>query len=303
MKKVIIILIILILILIFAICIKNFYTKEETINIENGKTNDTVEEPKSIIQEVDWSKYFDGINGAGVIYNPTENYYQIYNSELANVRRSPCSTFKIISSTIAIEHEILDLDNSTKVWSGEKFWNENWNKNIDFTEAFQTSCVWYFRELIDEIGKDLMQTELNKLKYGNCDITDWNGKQNTNNDNPALTGFWIESSLKISPKEQVEVLERIFGNMSEYSEETQKQLEQVMFVKVLPDSDTFIYGKTGMGKDKGVVVDSWFTGFADTKENGRIYFSIYLGETNNKNVSSTKAKEIAITLINELSLN
>ena len=162
MKKVIIILIILILILIFAICIKNFYTKEETINIENGKTNDTVEEPKSIIQEVDWSKYFDGINGAGVIYNPTENYYQIYNSELANVRRSPCSTFKIISSTIAIEHGILDLDNSTKVWSGEKFWNENWNKNIDFTEAFQTSCVWYFRELIDEIGKDLMQTELNK---------------------------------------------------------------------------------------------------------------------------------------------
>ena len=95
----------------------------------------------------------------------------------------------------------MDLDNSTKVWSGEKFWNENWNKNIDFAEAFQTSCVWYFRELIDEIGKDLMQTELNKLKYGNCDITDWNGKQNTNNDNPALTGFWIESSLKISPKE------------------------------------------------------------------------------------------------------
>lgn len=41
--------------------------------------------------------------------------------------------------------------------------------------------------------------------------------------------------------------------MSEYSEETQKQLEQVMFVKVLPDSDTFIYGKTGMGKDKGVL--------------------------------------------------
>ena len=55
-----------------------------------------------------------------------------------------------------------------------------------------------------------------------------------------------------------------------------------------------------MGKDKGIVVDSWFTGFADTKENSRIYFSIYLGETSNKNVSSTKAKEIAINIINEL---
>lgn len=51
-----------------------------------------------------------------------------------------------------------------------------------------------------------------------------------------------------------------------------------------------------MGKDKGIVMDSWFTGFADTKENG----TIYLGETSNKNVSSTKAKEIAINIINEL---
>lgn len=302
MKKVIItiIFIISIFILIFAILEKNFYSKNETINIEKEKTNNTVEENKPIIKEIDLSKYFDGINGAGVIYNPTENCYQIYNSELANDRRSPCSTFKIISSIIAIEHGIVDIDNSTKVWSGEKFWNENWNKNINFTEAFQTSCVWYFRELTDEIGKNLMQIELNKLKYGNCDITDWSGKQNTNNNNPALTGFWIESSLKISPKEQVEVMERIFGNISEYSEETKKQLEQVMIVKGTTNSDILIYGKTGMGKDRGIVVDSWFVGFADIKEKGRVYFSIYLGE-NNKIVDSTK--EIAINIINELGEN
>ncbi len=55
-----------------------------------------------------------------------------------------------------------------------------------------------------------MQTELDRLSYGNCDISDWNGGLNTNNNNPALTGFWIESSLLISPREQVEVLERIF---------------------------------------------------------------------------------------------
>lgn len=55
-----------------------------------------------------------------------------------------------------------------------------------------------------------MQTELDRLSYGNCDISDWNGGLNTNNNNRALTGFWLESSLLISPKEQVEVLERIF---------------------------------------------------------------------------------------------
>ena len=69
--------------------------------------------------------------------------------------------------------------------------------------------------MIDDIGKERMQEELEKLRYGNCDISDWEGRLNTNNSNRALTGFWIESSLKISPKEQTEVMERIFGSGSD----------------------------------------------------------------------------------------
>lgn len=109
-----------------------------------------------------------------------------------------------------------------------------------------------------------MQNELNKLKYGNCDISDWEGKLNTNNNNRALTGFWIESSLKISPKEQVEVMERIFGTDSTYSERTQNILKQVMLISEENNTEISIYGKTGMGKAEGIVVDAWFTGFAET---------------------------------------
>ena len=150
----------------------------------------------------------------------------IYNKELALTQRSPCSTFKIISSLIGLENGIIDPDNSVRPWSGEIFWNEDWNRDINFSDAFRTSCVWYFRQVTDDIGKVKMQNELNKLKYGNCDISDWEGKLNTNNNNRALTGFWIESSLKISPKEQVEVMERIFGTDSTYSERTQNILNK-----------------------------------------------------------------------------
>ena len=66
----------------------------------------------------------------------------------------------------------------------------------------------YYRQVVDDIGKDMMQKELDKLQYGNCDISDWEGRLNTNNNNRALTGFWIQSSLLISPKEQVEVMEQ-----------------------------------------------------------------------------------------------
>lgn len=266
--------------------------------MQTEEATDLIQEEadEPMIIEAVWSNYFEEINGAAVIYDPVENCYQIYNQELALTRRSPCSTFKIISSLIALENGIIEPDNSTRIWSGEVFWNEDWNKDIDFSDAFHVSCVWYFREVIDEIGKDMMQDELNKLQYGNCDISDWNGELNTNNQNPALTGFWIESSLLISPKEQVEVIERIFGDNTNYSEQTRNQLKQVMLFSESNESDILIYGKTGMGKNYGIVVDSWFTGFADTPEK-RIYFCVYLGETENKDVSSAKAREIAVEIV------
>lgn len=271
-----------------------------TVNAEAAESKEDTTEP--IITEVNWENYFDGINGSAVIYNPADNSYQIYNQEMALSQRSPCSTFKIISSLIALENKIIIPDNSVRTWSGEVFWNEDWNKDINFEEAFRTSCVWYYRKIIDEIGKDIMQEELDKLHYGNCDISDWEGCLNTNNNNRALTGFWIESSLKISPKEQVEVLDRIFGEHSVYLQETQDNLKQVMLLTEQPSKDTLVYGKTGLGMSYGIVVDAWFTGFADIADKRR-YFCIYLGETDGKDVSSTKAKEIALEIISELEIS
>lgn len=266
--------------------------KEDTEN----STESMEMEPK--IVEADWSKYFNGLNGTAVIFDASNRKYTIHNYDLAVTRSSPCSTFKIISSLIALENEILEPEDSARTWSGEIFWNENWNKDIDFSEAFRTSCVWYFRQVIDDIGEDMLQKELNKLQYGNCDISDWEGRLNTNNNNRALTGFWIESSLMISPKEQVEVMERIFGKNSDYSEETLNELTQVMQVPDPDRADISIYGKTGMGKANGIVVDAWFTGVAESTT-GRIYFCVRLGTTEGRNVSSALAKEIAIKLVSD----
>lgn len=171
---------------------------------------------------------------------------------------------------IALENGIIQPEDSTYAWSGEVFWNENWNQDMDFRQAFSNSCVWYFRKVIDEIGQERMQDALEKLSYGNCDISDWEGRWNTNNNNRALTGFWIESSLKISPKEQTEVMERIFGEDSICSEETRKELKNVMQVTA-----------------------------EDIPENRgqKLYFCVHLGRNDGRNVSSTLAKEIAIQIV------
>lgn len=259
-------------------------------------TENEIEEPEIVC--ADWSEYFDGLNGSAVVYDAADRRYTMYNGDLALTRRPPCSTFKIISSLIALENGILKPEDSTRKWSKEIFWNEDWNKDIDFREAFRTSCVWYYRQVIDDIGKDIMQKELDNLQYGNCDISDWEGRLNTNNNNRALTGFWIESSLLISPKEQTEVMERIFGDNSYYSEETQTELKQVMLVSEQAQTDISVYGKTGMGKAEGIVVDAWFTGFAEDSE-GKVYFCVYLGRTDGRNVSGIRAKEIAIQIVSD----
>lgn len=254
-----------------------------------------------IVEVDEWSSYFNGLNGTAVIYDArdaTNAKYTIYNRELADTRSSPCSTFKIISSLIGLENGIIKPENSTRKWSGELFWTDKWNKDIDFLEAFRASCVWYFRQVVNDIGKDLMQKQLNRLQYGNRDISDWEGRLNTNDNNRALTGFWIESSLLISPQEQVEVLEKIFGENSGYAKETLSALKQAMLIPQIDGTDISLYGKTGMGKDKDTVVDAWFTGFAEGTA-GKIYFCVRLGRTDGMNVSSLVAKEIALKIVSD----
>lgn len=301
-----IMLILLVCVVMLTGCIGNHSSEEKQEPATTQVIDDPVEEETDSstemidvtpeIVEADWSNYFNGLNGTAVVYDATNQQYTIYNRDLAVTESSPCSTFKIISSLIALENGIIEPENSTRTWSGEIFWNEDWNKDIDFPEAFRTSCVWYYRQVIDDIGQDLMKRELDRLQYGNCDISDWEGRLNTNNSNRALTGFWIESSLLISPVEQVEVMERIFGDNSAYSEETQAELKQVMLLPEIDGTDITIYGKTGMGKANGIVVDAWFTGFAESTT-GKIYFCVRLGRSDGMNVSSQLAKEIATKVV------
>ena len=254
-----------------------------------------IEPIETKVVEMDLSSYFGEYNGSAVFYSPLNNLYEVYNLEASKEQRSPCSTFKIASTLAALEYGIITKDNSLRLWSGEEFWNSSWNKDISLDEAFKVSCVWYYRRLIDEIGQDRMQSFINTLEYGNKDISDLEGDFNQNNNNRALTGFWIESSLKISPCEQVEMLERIFGPEAIFTKENITVLKEIMFVEqdVTPIK---IYGKTGYGKIKNISLDSWFVGIFEI-DSEPTYFAIHLSESENPEVTSAYAKGIAIQMI------
>jgi len=280
---------------IFAGCSNDKAEVEETQNTTLKEQTEAVDnETHSIDQEtnmknVDYSKMYNGLNGCAVIYDPLENQYLLYNKSMCEVEVSPYSTFKIVSTLMGLNNGVLTDETSVMKYSGTIYPIYSWNQNLTLKEAFQTSCIWYFRQVIDAIGQEKVKSELQELHYGNCDISEWKGSNV--NQLRDLNGFWLGSSLKISPIEQVQIVDKIFEGKSQF---TEKQTDILKSIMALDDSENCeIYGKTGSGTDG----QAWYVGFSE--ENGdRVYFAIYLEDSKNKDVmSGDVAKEIAIEIM------
>ena len=243
---------------------------------------------------IDWASFFGDDSGCAVFYEPARETYYVYGGEKVDVRNSPCSTFKIISSLLGWKKGVITQGKSIRKWSGEHYWKEDWNRDIGFSDAFRCSCIWYFREVIDEMGASFVKSELEQLHYGNGDVSDWDGLLNTNEENRILKGFWVESSLTISPREQVQVLNKIFGKDSLHQASHLMELKQAMLIDQ-KECPAKIYGKTGPGKKGKKFADAWFVGLME-KDGRTIYFAVHLDSSNEPNTASLQARKIAIQL-------
>ncbi|HGM1457336.1 TPA: CDD family class D beta-lactamase [Clostridioides difficile] len=256
--------------------------------IENNNKN-----KKEKINMVDYSDCFEGISGGAIFYNTKYKEYNIYNKELIETRRSPCSTFKIVSTLIGLEKGVINSKESVMGYDGTEYPNKNWNKNLSLEEAFKESCVWYYKKLINKVDAKYVQNILDDLKYGNCDISEWEG--DLKNGKGHLNGFWLESSLQISPKEQVQTMAKIFEGDTNFKKEHINILRDIMKIDV-NDKNINVYGKTGTGFDeKNKCVDAWFVGMLE-REGDTYYFAIK-SDDSNKEITGPKVKEIAINII------
>ncbi|HAT4375231.1 TPA: CDD family class D beta-lactamase [Clostridioides difficile] len=275
---------------------KNYINSElNKSKIENNDKN-----KKEKINIVDYSDCFEGISGGAIFYNTKNKEYNIYNKELIETRRSPCSTFKIVSTLIGLEKGVINSKESVMGYDGTNYPNKNWNKNLSLEEAFKESCVWYYKKLINKVDAKSVQNILDDLKYGNCDISEWegdlkNGKGHLKNGKGHLNGFWLESSLQISPKEQVQTMAKIFEGDTNFKKEHINILKDIMKIDV-NDKNINVYGKTGTGFDeKNKRVDAWFVGMLE-REGDTYYFAIK-SDDSNKEITGPKVKEIAINII------
>jgi len=162
---------------------------------------------QTITERNDFKKYFDEYNHQGcfVLFDLNKNEYIKYNPAAASQEFIPASTFKIFNSLVGLETGAIKDENEIMKWDGEKRMYDVWNQDLDLTNAFKYSAVWFYQQLARKIGEEKMKYYIKLNHYGSEDISG------------SIDKFWLDGGLKISADEQIEFLKKIYRNEVKFS--------------------------------------------------------------------------------------
>lgn len=206
-------------------------------------------------------KTFNRTNGCFILITRSTGNMICFNPQGCMEKLPPCSTFKIWNTLIGLETGlIISAEDTFYKWDGETRLIPEWNKNLTLRQAFEVSCVPAFQELARKIGEERMKLWIEKINYGDCDISS------------GVDIFWLprtgKKSLLITPLQQTELILNLVSKRLPFSPESLEILKDIMVVR--EDDEGTLYGKTGTGADeKGKNNLGWFVGYF--KRNREIY--------------------------------
>jgi bla regulator protein BlaR1 len=236
------------------------------------------------IEKADLSEYFQGYQGSLVLLAPGQNKITIYNETKARERVSPDSTYKIYAALMGLENKVLRNADTELKWDKTIYPFDVWNHNHSLRSAMAYSVNWYFEQVNQRIGENKIQIGLKRINYGNADISG------------GIKNFWAESSLKISPIEQVIALKKLDTYELPFSHRSIDVVRDVIYIP--QQNKGVLSGKTGTGTVNHHNIRGWFVGYVGKPEH-RYYFATYIqgGDADGK-----KAKEITLKILKNKNL-
>ena len=256
------------------------------VALTNGMTDtDAYGQAKNALSEViyeDLNPYMQGYDGSFVLFDLEKETYYIFNEKKAKERVSPYSTFKLVDALVALQTGVLKDANTVRKWNGTWYPFEQWNQDQTLASAMQYSVNWYFEEACQQIGRESMQKYISILDYGNQDLSG------------GIRDFWNQSSLKISPEEQVEILRKIYTYETIFSKSNVDIVKKM--IKLTEKNSSTLYGKTGTGLLESEEGIGWFIGFVEKKENTYIFAANIQGD---KQVDGALAREITLSILKD----
>ena len=147
------------------------------------------------------------------------------------------------------------------------------------------SVNWYFEYIDEQLGKTSVQEYLHNIGYGNEDLSG------------DFSSYWMESSLKISPIEQVELLTRLQSQDLGFAPENVNAVKNAIHISSSSFGD--FYGKTGTGRVNGQDINGWFIGFIENADN-TYFFATNI--QNEQHATGSKAADITLSILSDLNI-
>jgi beta-lactamase class D len=262
----------------------------------------TAEKPRD--SQVDAKRFFGDARGCFTMRNMgTGETFEMGGDECAE-RTLPASTFKVPNAIIALDSGVLKDEKTVLKWDGEKRWLEDWNRDHALPTSMWYSVVWFYQVIAKDVGTDRYRKYLSDFHYGNADPSG------------DVTKFWLNSTLLISPREQVTFLATMYeGKLpaSARSVEIVKKIlelrgeakshvrERFPFVDKIPEN-VILSGKTGSAwPDKKPLgptdVVGWFVGSLE-RDGNRWVFASRIRSSDEEKIGPAAAR-IAYDILHE----
>lgn len=211
-----------------------------------------------------------------------------------DARHTPASTFKIPLAVMGFDSGILTSSSEPSVpFTDELKAHINhlympkkypiqyfYNRTQTPGSWMMFSVIWYSQYITHKLGNEQFQSYVDKFNYGNKDVSGHPGK------NDGLDSAWIFSSLQISPKEQLEFIEKLQQGKLPVSKSAHENTFKIIRQDNIWD-DWALYGKTGGGMTGG-----WFVGWIQ-KDDRAIAFAQYVEPENSILSGGIVARELA----------
>lgn len=225
-----------------------------------------------------WSvdEFFKNREGTFVIQEVEEKSPWVYNKKRAKERFAPQSTFKVANALIGLQTGAVRDEYDIKYWDGVKREIDSWNRDHTLGSGMRDSVVWYYQAMARDIGEERMNHWVKAIHYGNKDISG------------GIDQFWLSSTLRISPIEQVRFLKQLYEETLPFDLKNMRTVKRMMVQE--EEKHATLYGKTGSGSGIG-----WYVGFIK-HENKTYIFATNIEGT------GIEAKEITYRILKKYHL-
>src|SRR5699024_1635360 len=142
---------------------------------------------------------------------------------------------------------------------------------------------WYFQDIDQKLGKEQLQHYFDKISYGNKNLS------------ANLDSYWMESSLKISPIEQVQLLYELEENKYSFNEDNIQAIEKAIHID--DQRNGKLHGNSGTGTINSKDMYGWCIGFV--KRTDRTFYFAANTQYEDGQATGNMAAEITTQILHD----